>query len=130
MILLPEHEGRCNAAGWCSGEEYSGPAREAMVLLDGNVAATGVANISKHVAGLHGLSIAFDCAVFASGNHTASVGCKCINSDEIQVFVAARFARAVHLRAWCPAPAPRRTRCRTFHTRIRWNDNETACWRF
>jgi hypothetical protein len=85
VILLPEHEGRCNAAGWCSGEEYSGPAREAMVLLDGNVAATGVANISKHVAGLHGLSIAFDCAVFASGNHTASVGCKCINSDEIQV---------------------------------------------
>jgi hypothetical protein len=44
-------------------------------------------------------------------------------------FVAARFARAVHLRAWCPAPAPRRTRCRTFHTGIRWNDNETTCWR-
>jgi hypothetical protein len=56
-----------------------------LVRIDGKVVAIGTANASREVAGLHGLEITFDCAVFARGNHTASVGCKCPGSDEVQV---------------------------------------------
>ena len=83
--LLPEHPGKCTATGWCSDQGYSGPAREAVVAIDGKVIDTGIANVSKHVAGFHGLDITFDCSVFAHGNHTASVGCKCLHSNEVQV---------------------------------------------
>jgi hypothetical protein len=85
LLLLPEHPGMCTASGWCSGKGYSGPARQVVVSIDGKVVASGVANASRAVAGPHGLDLTFDCSIFAHGNHTATVGCKCYNTAEIQV---------------------------------------------
>ena len=43
---------QCVQTGWCSGNGFTGPAKTARVVVDGtSVAATGVANVERKVAG-------------------------------------------------------------------------------
>ena len=108
ITLLPEQPGKCSANGWCSGKQYSGPARDFFVHIDSEVVASGVANESRKIAGLHGFSVTFDCALLAHGNHTTTVGCSCANSAELQTLKGGSMcttgppARAVP----CPGPPP------------------------
>ena len=84
ITLLPAHPGTCSASGWCSGKQHTGPARNFFVHIDSEVVASGVANESREIAGLHGFNVTFDCALLAHGNHTTTVGCSCANSAELQ----------------------------------------------
>lgn len=90
ITLLPGHPGKCLAQGWCSGAQYSGPARQVYVTVDGDVVATAVANESRPTAGPHGFSVAFSCAAFDHGNHSATVGCKCSDAEQVQVLRGGR----------------------------------------
>ena len=84
VVLLPAHPGKCSASGWCAGPQFSGPARQAVVRIDGSVVAAGVANESRRIAGPKN-PVTFDRAVLAHGKHTTTVGCKCAKSAEVQV---------------------------------------------
>ena len=60
------------------------------VTVDGDVVATAVANESRPTAGPHGFSVAFSCAAFDHGNHSATVGCKCSDAEQVQVLRGGR----------------------------------------
>ena len=45
-------------------------ARTAKAKVDGATVATQTANLTRHIAGLHGFTINFDCAELSAGNHT------------------------------------------------------------
>ncbi len=65
----------CVVSGWCSGPKYSGPSLKYRALLDGDSILNGLANISRTIAGEHGLSGSIDCANVASGQHKLEVQC-------------------------------------------------------
>jgi GH35 family endo-1,4-beta-xylanase len=105
IALLPAHPGKCSASGWCSGKGHSGPAREFFVRIDNEVVASGVANESRKIAGPHGFSVTFDCAILAQGNHTTTVGCSCANSSKIQTLKGGSMCTAgPPTRAVVPCP--------------------------
>eukprot|EP00039_Didymoeca_costata_P016972 m.310480 g.310480 ORF g.310480 m.310480 type:complete len:674 (+) comp16477_c1_seq1:208-2229(+) len=64
--------------GWCSGEGFTGPARHAMLQVDGKTVASGIANVKRQKAGPHGFVFSFNSDLIANGHHKIAAFCDCL----------------------------------------------------
>jgi len=59
----------CDITGWCSGPDYSGPALNVRILLDGQQIANVTASMHRQEAGDHGFAVKLDYTKVSTGAH-------------------------------------------------------------
>jgi len=98
----------CTAHGWCSGAHFSGPPRQARVLLDSTNAtkadtiAHGLAPVHRAKAGDHGFVLPFECEAVASGKHAFHAQCQDPKTGEWYELENSPRCTANGLRTACP----------------------------